>query len=56
MPRYATTSRPDLAKDMGFWGAKHQLRYGPADGDRGMRNNVAEVKKWREAVGLDSPS
>lgn len=55
MPCYATTSRPDLAKDMGFWGAKYPLRYGPADGDRGMRDNVAEVKKWREAVGPDFP-
>lgn len=37
MPCYATTSRPDLARDMGFWGAKFPLPYGPASGERGMR-------------------
>jgi len=55
MPCYATTSRPDLAKEMGFWGAKFPLPYGPADGDRGMRDNIATVEKWREAVGPDFP-
>ena len=37
MPVYATTSRPDLAKDMGFHGAKFPLPYGPASGEWGMR-------------------
>jgi len=55
MPCYATTSRPDLAKEMGFWGAKFPLPYGPANGDKGMRENIATVKKWREAVGPDFP-
>lgn len=51
----ATTSRPDLTKEMGFWGAKFPLPYGPANGDWGMRENIAAVKKWREAVGPDFP-
>ena len=37
MPTYVTTSRPDLAKEMGFWGAKFSLPYGQAYGDWGMR-------------------
>ena len=37
MPVYATTRRPDLAKDMGFHGAKFPLPYGPASGEWGMR-------------------
>ena len=37
MPVYATTSRPDLAKEMGFHAAKFPLPYGPASGEWGMR-------------------
>jgi L-rhamnonate dehydratase len=37
MPCYATTARPDLAKEMGFWGAKFPLPYGPASGEWGMK-------------------
>jgi len=55
MPCYATTSRPDLAKEMGFWGAKFPLPYGPASGEQGMRENIALVKKWRDEVGPDFP-
>jgi len=55
MPVYGTTARPDLAKEMGFWGAKFPLPYGPASGEWGMRENIAAVKKWREAVGPDFP-
>lgn len=40
MPVYATTPRPDLAKQLGFWGAKVPLPYGPADGLEGMRKCV----------------
>mmetsp|Transcript_50928 Transcript_50928/g.55149 ORF Transcript_50928/g.55149 Transcript_50928/m.55149 type:complete len:419 (+) Transcript_50928:150-1406(+) len=55
MPVYATTSRPDFAKDMGFHGAKFPLPFGPAQGQKGMRENIEMVKKWREAVGEDYP-
>lgn len=37
MPCYATTARPDLAKEMGFLGAKFPLPYGPASGEKGMK-------------------
>ncbi len=55
IPCYATTSRPDLAKEMGFFGAKFPLPYGPANGDEGMQKNIEMVKKWREAVGPTFP-
>lgn len=55
MPVYATTARPDCAKQMGFHGAKIPLAFGPANGEEGLRRNVEEVKKWREIVGPDYP-
>jgi len=55
IPCYATTSRPDLAKDMGFFGAKFPLPFGPASGELGMQKNIELVKKWREAVGPTFP-
>lgn len=55
VPVYATTSRPDLAKGLGFPGAKIPLPYGPADGPEGMRKNVAFIGSWREKVGPDFP-
>ena len=55
VPVYATTSRPDLAKEHGFHGAKVPLPYGPADGSTGMRQNVAFISDWREKVGADFP-
>lgn len=51
IPVYATTSRPDLAKELGFRGAKIPLPYGPADGPEGMSRNVTFVGDWREKVG-----
>jgi L-rhamnonate dehydratase len=55
LPVYATTARPDLAKGLGFVGGKLPLPYGPADGDAGMRENIARIKAVREAVGPDFP-
>ena len=55
LPVYATTARPDLAKAMGFQGAKIPLPYGPGDGDAGMRKNIERIKQAREAVGPDFP-
>jgi L-rhamnonate dehydratase len=55
MPVYATTSRPDLARQMGFHGAKFPLPFGPANGQDGMRRNVEMVEKWRREVGPDYP-
>jgi len=55
IPVYATTSRPDYAKKLGFVGAKVPLPYGPADGDEGMRMNIEFIAKCRESVGNDFP-
>ncbi|HKX29508.1 MAG TPA: L-rhamnonate dehydratase, partial [Blastocatellia bacterium] len=52
---YATTARPDYAKEMGFIAAKVPCPYGPGDGDEGLRKNVELVAKAREAVGPDFP-
>src|SRR5206468_3257353 len=49
LPVYGTTARPDLAKEMGFQAAKIALPYGPADGDEGLRRNVAAVAAARES-------
>jgi len=55
LPVYATTARPDLAKKMGFVGAKFPLPYGPGDGDEGMRKNIARIAEVRASVGPDFP-
>ena len=55
VPVYATTSRPDLAQEMGFHGAKIPLPYGPSSGSEGMRRNVEFVSAWRNKVGPDYP-
>lgn len=54
-PVYCTTSRPDLAKSMGFAGAKIPCPHGPTDGDEGFRANIAFFEKWRKAVGPEFP-
>lgn len=55
LPVYSTTARPDLAKELGFVGAKVALPYGPGDGDEGMRKNVEFLEKHRASVGPDFP-
>lgn len=50
---YATGPRPDLAQQMGFIGGKMPLRYGPADGEDGLRANMDEARTMRERVGPD---
>ena len=55
VPVYATTSRPDLAKKMGFHGAKIPLPYGPSAGVEGIGQNVAFFHDWRDKVGPDFP-
>lgn len=55
LPVYATSSRPDLSKAMGFQGGKFPLPYGPGDGDAGMRKNIEAIKAVRASVGEDFP-
>jgi L-rhamnonate dehydratase len=55
LPMYATSTRPDLSKKLGFKGGKIPLPYGPADGDAGMRANIEHIKRVRESVGPDFP-
>jgi hypothetical protein len=50
---YATTSRPDLAKPMGFLGGKMPLVYGAADGQEGMDKDLAILADMRSKVGND---
>lgn len=50
---YATSSRPDLAKEMGFIGGKLPLHHGPAEGDAGLRKNLDELRVMRDRVGDD---
>jgi len=55
LPVYATTARPDLAKQMGFKAAKVPLPYSHAEGEEGLRKNVKAMAGYREAVGPDFP-
>eukprot|EP00301_Raphidiophrys_heterophryoidea_P018209 c3209_g1_i1.p2 GENE.c3209_g1_i1~~c3209_g1_i1.p2 ORF type:complete len:482 (+),score=129.36 c3209_g1_i1:98-1543(+) len=55
LPVYATTDRPDLAKKMGFVGAKIPLPFGPADGPAGMTANIERLKEVRKSVGEEFP-
>lgn len=50
---YATGARPDLAKDMGFIGGKLPLHHGPAEGEEGLKANLALLADMRGKVGAD---
>lgn len=52
---YCTGCNPKAAKDMGFWGGKVPLPYGPDDGPEGLKKNVEFLRKHRDAVGPDYP-
>ena len=53
IPCYATGSRPDLAKRMGFIGGKLPLHYAPSEGEDGMRRNLDLLAEMRGRVGPD---
>ena len=55
LPVYSTTARPDIAKQLGFVGAKVPCPYGPSEGNEGLRKNVAFFREWREKVGPEFP-
>jgi len=50
---YATGARPDLAKQMGFIGGKLPLHHGPAEGEDGLKKNIAALADMRSKVGDD---
>jgi L-rhamnonate dehydratase len=50
---YATGSRPDLAQQMGFIGGKLPLHHGPAEGEEGMKKNLASLADMRSRTGED---
>ncbi len=50
---YATGARPDLAKEMGFIGGKLPLLHGPAEGEEGLKKNLAILEDMRNRVGED---
>jgi L-rhamnonate dehydratase len=50
---YATGARPDLAKEMGFIGGKMPLHHGLAEGQEGLRRNLALLETMRNRVGDD---
>jgi len=53
IPCYCTGNDIDQHVEFGYKRLKLALPYGPADGIQGMRENVALVKRAREAVGPD---
>jgi L-alanine-DL-glutamate epimerase-like enolase superfamily enzyme len=53
IPCYCTGPQPLAAKELGFFGGKLPLPYGPADGIEGLNANVEMVAKAREQVGPD---
>jgi L-rhamnonate dehydratase len=50
---YATGARPDLAQQMGFIGGKLPLHHGPAEGEEGLRKNIALLQEVRTRTGND---
>lgn len=50
---YATGARPDLAQKLGFIGGKLPLHHGPAEGEEGMRKNLALLAEMRSLTGND---
>ena len=52
---YCTTPEPLAIKNLGFWGAKVPLPYGPFDGEEGLRRNLDFLAQHRAAVGPDFP-
>jgi L-rhamnonate dehydratase len=55
IPVYCTGPRPDVAKKMGFWGAKVPLPHSPGDGHEGLRENRDFLARHRAAVGDEFP-
>ena len=50
---YATGARPDAAKALGFVGGKLPLQHGPAEGEEGLKKNLAALADMRAKTGDD---
>ena len=50
---YATGSRPDVAKQLGFIGGKTPLHHGPAEGEEGLHKAIGELVDMRAKCGAD---
>jgi L-rhamnonate dehydratase len=50
---YATGARQDLAKQLGFIGGKMPLRHCPAEGEEGLKKNLALLADIRSKTGED---
>ena len=55
IPLYCTGPRPDIAKELGFWGGKVPLPHGPGDGRDGLRANRDFLADHRARVGEEFP-
>jgi L-rhamnonate dehydratase len=50
---YATGARPDVAQTLGFIGGKLPLQHGPAEGEEGLKQNIATLAAMRAKTGDD---
>ncbi len=48
---YATSARPDLARQLGFIGGKLPLHHGPGEGEEGLQKNLALLENMRSKTG-----
>ncbi len=55
IPAYMTGIRPDVARELGFWGAKVPLPAGPGEGPAGMARNLEVLANYREMAGDGFP-
>jgi len=55
IPLYCTGPRPDIARELGFWGGKVPLPHGPGDGRDGLRANRDFLAGHRAKVGDEFP-
>lgn len=52
---YGTGPTASSIQELGFWGAKLPLTWGPSEGESGFRRNIDRAQAAREAVGPDFP-
>ena len=55
LPVYCTGPKPQIYKELGFWGAKIGLPYGPGAGAAGFQKNIYRISECREMLGSEYP-